>query len=172
MTKKLSKAEKVRKEVIDNLSQEDVNRLKEQQDYGMVDKESDPVGFRIAVANDTLYRQLGVNKMTIGKAMFDLRNLVATKQRLEVELKKGKITRELRPGVPMTKDEIQAELFYLPPQIEATILDMHPVLGKMRGLVGHHKVNREVVLTMEEFNAYVLQLEQDIKKLGYDLFED
>lgn len=161
----------LRKTVEESLSVEDLHRIKAMKDFEMIDKEKDILGWNIAVACDDLRRKLGIIEMTLDKAMYEIKLTLATRLRYGMELKAGSITTELRPGVPMIKEELQAEFDNMQSRIIGMVRDLHPVLGKYRGLVGHLGVDGRTIVTKEEFDKNVKDIETELKELGYPLFE-
>lgn len=128
--------------------------------------------FRIALELDPV-RRLKIRDMkNISLRMGEIRSAHSKLDRLSVQLLSGDITEEIRDGVTMMEFEVQAEIERANDLIWAGIKDLHPDFASLTQVIGcTDGTMKNSILTEEEFDKYVKGIEEELKALGYDLFD-
>jgi hypothetical protein len=161
-------------EMIDKgvITKQEWNRIEEQREFDNLNS-SNPgsTSWRVALECDQVRRMKNKYKAAIENAVADIMNAKATAQRLKIQIKKGEIKKELKPGMPMTLAEAEYEAYKNDNLAWAISRDILPELGKIRGLVGTTDLLKNPIITEEEFDEYVQKIEAKLRTTGIQLFE-
>lgn len=154
---------------IKSLTKEEIQRIYDARAYDDI-KPGTPT-HKIALQCDALRRSMRKTKATIDKRVWSIGDLQNKINRLQSQLDSGKITEELKDGITMNEHELTTEIQHYKWTKDGEFYALFNLLAELRGVVGHKDVAKNVILTLEEFDDYVKQLNERVKKFGYDLFE-
>ena len=130
------------------------------------------ISYNVLLANDVVRRKIKLIKERVNKRFLDILNTENTIVRKKVQIESGVVHDELKPGLKMTKEELELEVEYANHLKDSQAKDVVTDLADLRGMVGVHDAARKVVLTEEEYDEYVGKIERRIKKHGYELFDN
>jgi hypothetical protein len=156
-------------EFVKSLTKEELARVKETREFDTI-KPGSPT-WRVALYNDSLRQQHRLITSTIKKRVWAIDDIQNKILRLEEQVKTGKITEELKPGITMTAEEVQTLIQHSRWLQEGEVRSIPKSLAELRSIVSHKDVAKNTILSMQEFDSYVKELEETIKKKGYELFE-
>lgn len=158
----------IKKEDILKLTGEEKLQIEAQRKFNLVDKGTR--SYDVLAKIDRIARQVWENKNKVDKTLIELMNFNATMNRDATELESGNITRELKPGLPMSQDELQWNIRLTKNMAETAVFNLPLILADLREVVGYKDVKGDVVISEEEYESYVDYVENEVKKLGYELF--
>lgn len=130
----------------------------------------DTISYKVFLEGDSVKRGLAKNKHDVlneVKAALDLKNIAT---RHEISMKSGDYP-ELKPGVPMTKEELDAELFAANFKAWATTKDIIPSLIDLRRWVNVKDLENKIIMTEEQYDEFVKETEARLSKVGLKLFD-
>lgn len=159
--------EKMRKDVFDSLSDEDVEHIKAGKDFENV--KAGTKAYSIALFCDTLRLQLYRDKNVVEKSLINIRNARNSIRRLKTQLLSNAITEQVKEGVFMNEDEMNSLIGHNEWLLKAEVYGLPQILSSIRGVVGHMDHARTIVLTEEEYEAYVFKIEGYLLDLGYEM---
>lgn len=154
-----------KEDILKDLTKEDWERLAEQKRFQELDPES--IGYKVAVYSDGLRAQVRERKEKIRKRLWNIKNLQNNVTRLQVQLRKGNITEELKPGVLMNEAEVKSQIQHNKWVMEGEARDVPKILAEIRGIVGTRDVAKNVVISEEEFEEYAGEVLDELEKLGF-----
>ena len=127
--------------------------------------------YKIALLNDQLRRKKMDAMNKINDSLKSIGNIVLHIRRLKSQLVSGEIVEKISDIATMNEDELRHQIFMEEHSARVAFQNMIPWLGELRTVVGHFDVARNIVMTEEEYDAYVKETEKRVKEFGYDLFE-
>lgn len=157
--------------IVGKMSDADYEEMKQRQGYFTI-KDVEPLRAKVLLANDSGRRQIYQAKLAIRRMLSDIDNVKATLERCKIEMGTEKITTEIKPGVPMTKEELNV---YMARQVQiawATSQDVVVQLNTIQAWIDRKDMARKVIISSEEFENYVKDLKEEFDKRGYDIFEN
>lgn len=152
-----------------DLTPEEAQRIEEIRQYDKLTPGS--VSEKIVLALDSLQRQKADCKFKIAQRMFNIQKLKASDARYNKQLITGIITDKFDDKTTMTVEEIKTQLFYNNYTAFGERRQILDILGDLRAIVGSIDLKRRVIITEEEYNDYVNQIEKDLAELGQNLFD-
>lgn len=155
---------------VKTITKEEMQRLKATREY-----ETIPVGtptYKIAVLCDSLRQNLRKIKMTISQRLWNIDDLTNNLARLNLQLNTHSITETLKNGIVMNEAELKSLIKHHEWVRDGEFNSLYPSLGEMRGVVGHKDISRKIIMDIETFDKFVLDLETYLKNYGYGLFGD
>jgi len=154
---------------IKSLTKEEIQRVRDTRDYDEI-KPHTPA-WRVALYNDSIRSALRLKKSTIRKRILTIHDLTNNITRLKDQLESGKITEEIKTGIRMNEREVESLIRQNSWLRDGEVEAIPRTLAEMRGLVGHKDVARNIVMSKEEFDKYVQDIEDDVKsQFGYVIF--
>lgn len=166
--------EKVKQEALEKaiksgaISKDEYNRLLEQRNFDGFKKGS--LTWNIFLAADQLKMQKDQVVSDVDVKVRNLLRAVATRNRYEKELVSKSIVSELKPGMPFSVDELEAEIFANNVHAKSVAGDIAPSLAKLRGFVGLEDLAGKKLITQEEFEDYANEINEIVKKAGFKVF--
>jgi len=160
----------VTKEDILEFTKEEQEQIRKQREFATIKRDS--MSYKVALQCDDLRKIRDMTMMNIEKRLLNIKNTKLAINRMQVEVTSGVITREIRNGVKMTADELRLEIETAESMAYATALDIPTDLGKLRTIVGFTDVVKNVVMTEDEYDEYVRNVEKSLATFGYKLFDD
>jgi hypothetical protein len=160
---------KALEELRSTLTHDEISRIDEQRKFDEITPGTPT--YRMALHNDGLRAQARMCKSIIEKQRWNIRQLQQANDRLKKQILSGNITEEVRDGVTMTPAEVETLIWKNNWNINSEVLSIPMTLAELRGIVGHMDVARRIVMTQEQFDAYVAEIESHVKEAGFNLFE-
>lgn len=151
-----------------NLTKAELERIKQMREFGDIKKGSK--SWDLGVTVDPLRMQLRKAKSVVEKSLWQMENLKVKSARINEEVDEDKIRDEVKPGVPMNKDEALLEAKYADWLFEGELQSLPLQLWQIRGVVGQVDVSGKVILTEQEFEEYLGYVHDRVKELGCTLF--
>ena len=171
MEQKKGNREEIKKELLEelrkNLTKEELERIDHQREFDKINPGT--AAYRMGVAVDPLRRQWLAAKSSIQKHLWNVDNITNQIRRLKAQLVVKNITEELKPGVYMNEHEMEAQIAHAGWLLEGEVNAIAPQLWQIRGVVGQHDLAKEVIVTEEQFDEYVRDVEKQLKGFGYAL---
>lgn len=155
-------------EVRRTLEPEEAERIRAAREFDNV--KPGTLTWEVAVFNDQLRKIAREQKRITMRRVNNVHKIKNVLTRLEKQLESGVITEKADDNVTMTVSEVE---WYRDEQTQTLLAEVSaipPELAKLRAVVGHLTVDRKVAMTEEEFEAFVLDVKNKVKELGYDLF--
>jgi len=161
--------EKIKREIMSTLSEDEIQRIKEIRDASEVKPGS--FSFELLVKTDSLRRRLKELDNVIYKRMWNIENLHNEMHRCDDQIQSNEIYDELKPGVKMNKYELSTlkkhQQWLALGEVRAITL----LLVDLRALVNHKDIVGGVILTLEEWQKYVDKIKIQLAEFGYDLYD-
>lgn len=151
------------------LSKEEYSRLKEQR--ALDDLKPGTISYRVALENDTVRRQRDELYEQVYNKVADIKNVRSRYNKLKIQIEKGLITDELRPGMTMTKEEVLFEVYKSDKLGWGLSKDLMPIFATLRAIVGSHDLVGNELLPEKTYDSFVLETEGEVAKSGYKIFE-
>ena len=162
------RTEKAKEDVLGKLSKQEMEIIKHRRKFDSVEKgtidwdilvEIDPVGKQL---NDDL-QELEHNICLIE----DGHNYV---KKMQIELESGVIKTESKPGLLMTKDDLEIQIKLDKNKIKHMVRALNLGLYKIRSQVGSKDYNGTEWISLDQFYTLVNSVNDRIGKMGYKLF--
>jgi len=160
--------EQVLEELRGQLSKDELQRIKQQREFQSISRDTN--SFPLGLAVDPLRLQLRKAKSIVEKSLWQIQNLGAKINRIDADIASDNITEELRPGVLMNEEEATLQKKYSEWLIEGELQSLPMELWQMRGVVGQHDMAGNVIISEEEFDAYLSDVKERVKRMGHVLF--
>ena len=149
------------------MSLSELERVKQMREFDTIKKGSP--AYKLGLYVDALRTAHRNAKQEIEKSLWNMENAQGQIFRLRQQLLVDHITEEIRPGVPMNKNEVELSIRHASWQMRNEANTIALSLWPMRGTVGQHDLGGNVVLTEEDYNSYLLSVMERLKALGYGL---
>ena len=153
---------------IKSLTKEEIKRIRETREFETI-KVGTPT-YKIAILCDQLRQSLRTTKAHIAKRLWTIDSLSNNIDRLQLQLTTGEITEQMKQGIIMNKEELSSLIQHNRWLKDGEFSAVYALLADLRGLVGHKDLAKKVIMTIEEFDKFVLDIETYLKKYGYNLF--
>lgn len=154
-----------KKEMVKTLSREEIDRLKKVREFESVKPGS--WAYKIALECDQLRQQKNKWEVEIQKLILTLKSTINELSRLEEQLASGKITEELKPGIPMNEHELAAHMENKKWTASFVAKDLAVMLGNLRGIVEHKDYALRVIITDDEFEKFAERTITEVESLGF-----
>lgn len=156
---------------VKSLTKEEIERIKETREFETI-KPLTPT-WKVALLNDTVRANIRLCKSKLAKRMMTAHDLQNNIRRLNDQLHGPEIIEEVKPGLKMNKAElaslIQQNQWLLQGEIDA----IPRTLAELRGWIAHKDVAKKVVMTVEEYDKYVDEIEAEVEReFGVKIFEE
>ena len=151
-----------------SLTKTEIARIEEVRQFEALNKGT--AGYKVAVENDQVRRSVTKAIRDIQQELWTIENQKNSILRHQTEVTSGVINSELKPGVPLTVDELKTQIKYEEWQNEGTAKDICIALGTLRSFVGHKDVIGKVVLDEGGYDGMVNDIEKSLAQLGFELF--
>ncbi len=163
------KLEEAREKLRANLSEAELERIKQTREMDNVPKGS--ISYKLAMMQDPLMIELRNNKFKIQKMVWNIRNVNNQIARGQSQLDTNTIT-ELVPetNVVMSKEELITWMKHMTWIQDGEVTGIPTFLMKVRAIVGHNDYEGKSIITEVEFDEYVTEVETEIKELGFSIF--
>lgn len=158
-----------KRSILNSWDGEDWKRHAERDHFQSFDRDS--ITAKIMLQNDSVRADRDVKIDNVNEQVNHIRNALTANMRKQEQFDSGVITDELSPGIPMNKHELEFEIKGGERVIMNTIRRVTRELASLRNVVGSHDLMKNPIMTEEEYDEFVLKTEQDLKKLGVDLFD-
>lgn len=158
-------------ELIDNMNEGDFKQIKDQKKYFDLTSVS-PLMSKVLLQNDNFRRNRDKLKLMVSEKLIEIMDLKASIKRHNLELASGKIESEIRPGVPMTSEEMDVLIEREKRQCKVSAYDIVLPLNDMMAYVGCKDMAKNVVISKDDYESYVQSVVDKMKELGYDIFDD
>jgi len=159
-----------KEKIMKSLNDADWDFIKKMKDYEDIPKDS--MRAKVFLQNDQLRRQRDRAFIAIDNAIVSIYDSNACISKLEKQNETGEITEELKPGVPMTQDELEVFIKKQKNLAWAISKDVIEHFNTLAGLVGCKDIAKNVIITETEFNEYVEKKRNIFKSLGFNIFDD
>ena len=153
---------------IQSLSKEEIERIKQVRDYDLITPGTPT--HKIAVLCDSVREDFRQLKSTLSRRLWIIDSLRNNMDRLEHQLEVDRITEEMKNGVLMNKAEVKSLIQNNKWTQEGEFHALYKLFGQIRGFVGVRDVARNIIMTQEEFDKYVLDTKDHLIPYGYELF--
>lgn len=153
---------------VKSLSEVEKKQIMQQREFEKI-KPGTPA-YKIALENDNIYRALLADKINIRKEMIEIQNLLDSIVRHKAELLSGMIKTEIKTGMLMNSDELKTLIRKEEFTLNNTVLDLTPKLWHLRSFVGIELLNHKIGMTEEEYNAFIQEIESELKENGLRLY--
>lgn len=153
---------------VGSLTKEEIQRIRDTREFDEV-KPGTPT-YKIAVLCDSLRQSMRRTLFTIDKRVWSIDDLQNSIRRLEIQLVTHNITETMKNGIVMNESELKSLIQHNKWLKDGEFFALYQLLAELRGVVGHKDVARNVIMTIEQFDAYVLELSEKLKAYGYSLF--
>jgi hypothetical protein len=155
---------------IKSLTKDEIKRIKATRLFE--DLKEGTYGRKVAVLCDSIRSDIRKNKIQLAQRLSVIDSTHTVIQRLKQQLVSGVITEELKPGLKMTPSEVECKMNENVLVKDAEVTNIPVILANIRQYVGHMDVDRKIVMTEDEFEAFAADYEAQLKKRGYDLFKE
>lgn len=131
------------------------------------------IRWKVALMNDNVRRIKVRDMKNIELRLMNMENTDLSIERMEEQIDSGEIFEELRDGVTMTKDELTLQIRRAENMMWADSKDIINDIVSLSSVVGCTDVTmKNIIMTEEEFDKYVREIEDKIQGLGYELFDE
>lgn len=165
--KTASSEEKEIERIVAGLDKETRKRLQELEEAKSIPKGS--IEYDIFRTVDQLSMNIWNLREEIDARLTEMHFIRSDRRRMQGELAMGKITRELKPGIPMNEEELQTEIRRKDWQIREHAMAVFSALGKLRAFVGHLGVDGQVIMSQEAYEAFAKKSVAEVEGFGVKL---
>lgn len=155
---------------IKSLTEEEINLIKNRREYGYA--KPGTKSWKLALYNDSIRSSLRAIKAKINKSLWNIDNLSAAIDVCKIQLTSKNITLTSDKNMVMTEHELKSYIWQQEMLRDGEVQALPLKLGDMRGYVKFKDVGMQIVMSVEEFDKYVVGIEERLKKYGYKLFEE
>jgi hypothetical protein len=154
-------------EVRRTMSKEELNRVQQMRHFDSIERGTP--SYRIGLAADQLRLMWEQAKNEVAKSVFNIKNLRAQVLRIAEQRAGGVAIEEVKPGVPMNDLELEAlqEHHTYAMQVERRAIIVG--LWQARGIVGQHDLANNLILSEEDYDAFVESTDVQLRGLGVSI---
>lgn len=151
-----------------SLTKTELARIEETRKFETLNKGT--AGYKIALENDQIRRSITKAIRDIQQELWVIENQKNSIRRHQTEVTGGVIQTELKPGVLLTKEELETQIKFEEWQNEGTARDVCIALGTLRSFVGHKDLIGRIIMDKEAYDGIINDIEKNLAQLGFDLF--
>jgi len=152
----------------EGLTSAEISRIEEQRKFNELKPKT--FSWMIAVHLDSIRRMFREKDNLLSKRLWNIENLNNNIKRCLDEIKSGNISTEVSPGLKMNVTELKTHIKYQEWLIIGEVRSIPEILAEIRAIVGHKDVLNTVVMSEEQFDKYVENIQVKLREQGYDLF--
>ena len=154
---------------VKSLTQEEIDRIKEIREHNMAIPGT--ITYKVSVLQDTLRNQIRIIKSTIAKRLWTIDDLQNNIDRLQIQLIADEfITETMKNGMLMNTSEVNSLTQHSKWLKDGEFNALFSLLGQLRTQVMHKDVSGKIIMTIEEYDKYVLDVEEYLRNYNYELF--
>ena len=160
-----------KEDLVTSLSKEEKTRILEQREFDSLDfNNKGSMSWKVALECDSVRGLKVAHELNIDNCLADIVNSKGRAEKLKVQLAKGEILEELKPGMPMTVLEVDLEIRTAGILIKRGVRAVLSELAQLRMIVGTRDVLKNIILTEDEYDGYTKMVEKALEGLGLQLF--
>lgn len=163
------KAEEIREQLRASLTKEELLRIDETRKFDAIERDSP--SFHLVLYQDQLKIALRKAQFEIEKILWNIDNLSNQISRAEFQLTSKNIIETLgESGMIMNEEELITHIKYMQWAQKGEVIGLPKSLMQVRGVVGTHDIDKNPILTEDEFNEYVQKIDEEVQEKGFKLF--
>lgn len=155
---------------IKSLTKQEIKQIKDQRSFEEL--KPNTYGWKTAIMCDQLRRQVRIAKLDITKRIIILDKIKNEINHLKKQKLSGRIIQESRQGIKMTDEELDTLISEKQLTMDGEVTNIPVILADIRKNVGHLDVNRQVIMSEEEYEKYAGGVHETLKARGYDPFSE
>jgi hypothetical protein len=128
------------------------------------------VSWKVALLCDPVRCKILECKTEANRKLLNISNIKNNIFRLHVQIEKSQITEVMRNGVVMNESEVRNLIKENKDISDREFVSLRQILGQLRMNVGHMDYNRKIIMTVDQFDAFVSDIEKELLTYGYQLF--
>jgi hypothetical protein len=154
----------------DSLSAEEAHFISELRQYDSL--KPDSLAWKLALHNDTLRTSIRNQQEQIFKRIWNIKDIQNKIDRANLQLSTKEIYEKIGDsGITMNEDELKTYIEHMRWVKKGEVRDIAKQLLQLRANVGHIDLQRNIIMTEEQYEEYVQKIMNEIKGLGHDIFE-
>lgn len=168
------RSEEVKQDLLEkikaSLSPEEAHRLEEMRKYDEL--KPDTYAFKLAIHNDSLRVAIRQSKEQIWKMIWNIKDIQNKINRCKEQLKSDNIYETIGESkVVMNKYELETYMEHMTWVMKAEVKGLSKHLLQLRANVGHIDIQRNIIMTEDDYESYCKDIEKQVRELGHDIFE-
>lgn len=149
------------------MSKEELRRVQQMRHFDTIEKGTP--SYRIGLAADQLRLMWEQARNEVEKGIFNIKNLRAQQMRVVEQKGGGVVIEEVKEGIPMNNLELDALHAHHEYAIKAERKAIVVGLWQARGIVGQHDLANAVIVSEEDYDAYVENVDVRLRGLGVSI---
>ena len=154
---------------VKSMTKEEMEQIKEQRKFN--DIKTGTNEYKIAVLNHPVRSQLRNLKINLMRKLWTINDISNNLKRLDTQLTSGNITELQKDNqTKMNEAELRSFIEHNKWLRQGEMNALYPLLGELRSIVGFKDYAQKIILSMEEYDKVISEVQTKINEHGFDLF--